>query len=78
MKFIDQLITANKKENINNEIEYRKILYEDQRKCSICDDYKSKTNFVVKNKKRGWLDTRCNDCKRVLLRETMQKLRSKQ
>lgn len=33
------------------------------RKCSICNNYKSLDSFTIKDKSKGYLDTRCKPCK---------------
>ena len=33
------------------------------RQCSICRDFKSPSDFSIKDKAKGWLDTRCKPCK---------------
>lgn len=33
------------------------------RQCSICRDYKALSEFSVKDKAKGYLDTRCKPCK---------------
>ena len=33
------------------------------RQCSICRNFKSTSEFSVKDKAKGWLETRCKPCK---------------
>ena len=35
-----------------------------KRLCSKCKVWKPRAEFTIKNKLKGWLDTRCNACKR--------------
>lgn len=38
----------------------------DKRRCSCCKEWKEYSEFSVKDKARGYLDTRCKGCKREL------------
>ena len=52
ISLLDQLTKANATANM--------------RKCSHCREYKPHDQFSIKDKKRGWLDTRCKSCKCAL------------
>ena len=46
------------------------------RKCSNCSIRKPLTNFTIKNKAKGYLDTRCKPCKSALVLEILNKKKS--
>lgn len=43
------------------------------RKCSNCSIKKPLTSFTIKNKAKGYLDTRCKPCKSTLVLEILNK-----
>ena len=40
------------------------------RRCSICEEHKPLSNFTVKDKRNGYLDTRCKPCKSKAITST--------
>lgn len=46
------------------------------RVCSICKTRKDESEYPIKNKAKGYLDTRCYECKRKYMKKYMRDYRA--